>query len=498
MKRPIEIIYIPRKNGEELFSSKNGSFWYRIIIHSGKTMNKYSGSKEGKLDPYNNSVTGYYVGSVVKNKKQFKEDIRKYAYTMEVTFHKGKGAIYFEKEYNDLIDVKNNPEYFNEHNGGDRVPNTNMDKKINRLSEDITESQTNSNISWVGGVDGCFEKSESGCPFKTKLWTLKEINDCTRSWNSRSEIPGSVKSIAEKIDNTDGVSAKHAKPILIFLDFYLDFYDEGKPHLKGGGWHLVKACNKSIWVKDDTKLRVILIPKKIWSKFVDTKQTDSELKYRHITKICNMDNPEQEHITIPSDNYDIATDLINSYYADGRPIDHAANIKYVDNKVAHKNTRRAIFKMAQDRIDEANAISNGKELNDWDNNKVLNKLLKKKIKERNNIQNENCAAYGSSGNSIRNIEYAIEARMRIQWGNKCVFTSYITHPTIADEKAWASHQASIQTNINFWLSDKNEVALQKDKNFIKVTFNFIQAPLLRDKAPIDDPNKDTISQVVLP
>lgn len=494
MKRPKEIIYIPRKNGIELFSSKNGSFFYRIIFHSGKPMNKYSGSKEGELDPHDNSFTGYYVGSVVKNKEQFEDDLKKYDYTMEVTFHKRKDAIYFEKEYNDLHDVINNPEYFNEHNGGDRVPNTHMDKMINRLSEDITESQTNSNISWVGGVDGFFEETENECRFKTELWTLKKIGDCTRSWNYRSEIPGSVKSIAEKIDNTDGVSAKHAKPILVFEDFY----GEGKPHLKGGGWHFVKACNKSTWVSDDTELRVIIIPKKIWIKFVDTKQTDSELKHRHITKICNMDNPEQEHITIPSDNYDIATDLINSHRADGRPIEHAANIKYVDNKVAHKNTRRAIFKIAQDRIDEANAVSNGKELNDWDNNKVLNKLYKKRIKERNEKQKENCDGYGSGHNSIRNIEYSIAARMRTHWGNKCVFTSYINHPTIADEKTWADNQAKIQSNIDFWLDAKNEEALREDKNFIKVTFNFIQAPHLRDKAPIDDPDKDTISKVVLP
>jgi hypothetical protein len=465
----------------------------------------YSGSKEGELNPYNNRFTGYYVGSVVKNKKQFEDDLKKYDYTMEVTFHKGKGAIYFEKEYNDLIDAKNNPEYFNEHNGGDRVPNTNMEKKIDRFSEDITESESNSTMVWVGDESGYFEETESGCPFKTELWALKEINDCTRSWNPRSEIPGAVKSIAEKIDNKKGVSAKHAKPILIFLDFY----DEGKPHLKGGGWHLVKACKKSKWITDDTELRVLLIPKKIWSKFVDIKQTDSELKYRHITKICNMDNPEQEHITIPSNNYDIATDLVYSYYADGRPVNHAANIEYVDKKVAHKNTRRAIFKIAQDRIDEANALSNGKELNDWDNNKVLKKKLKDKLKERNKIKGEYCTTYGSSGNSIRNIEHNIKTNMRIHWSNrykngkikkhkKYCFTSYITHPTIADEATWASHQASIQTNINFWLSDKNEVALQKDKNFIKVTFNFIQAPLLRDKAPIDDPDKDTTSQVVLP
>lgn len=494
MKRPGEIIYIPRKNGEELFSSKNGSFWYRTIIHSGKTMHIYTGSKEGELNPYDNSFTGYYVGSVVTNKEQFVDDLKKYDYTMEVTFHKRKDAIYFEKEYNDLYDVINNPEYFNKHNGGDRVPNTNIDKKIHRLSEDITESQINSNISWVGGVDGCFEKTESGCPFKTELMTLKEINDYTRSWNPRAEIPGAVKSIAEKIDNTEGVSAKQAKPILIFEDFY----DEGKPHLKGGGWHLVKACNKSTGVTDDTELRVILIPEKTWSEFVDTKQTAWELKYRHITKICNMDNPEPEHITIPSDNYDIATDLINSYYADGRPIDHPANIKYVDNKVAHKNTRRAIFKLVQDRIDEKDAGKNGKELNDWDNNKVLKKLRKKRIKERNKIPNENCASYGSSGNSVRNIEYAIKTRMRTHWGNKCVFTSYINHPTYGDEKAWAGNQETIQGNIHFWLDAKNEEALRKDKNFIKVTFNFIQAPLERDKAPIDDPDKDTVSQVVLP
>ena len=494
MKRPKEIIYIPRKNGIELFSSKNGSFWYRIIIHSGKPMHIYTGSKEGELNPYDNSFTGYYVGSVVKNKKQFEEDIIKYDYTMEVTFHKAKEAIYFEKEYNDLHDVKNSLEYFNEHNGGDRVPNTNMDKKINRLSEDITESQDNSNISWVGGVDGFFEETVNVNPFKTVLWALKKINDCTRSWNYRSEIPGSVKSIAEKIDNTHGVSARNAKPILIFKDFY----GEGKPYLKGGGWHLVKACNKSKWVIDDTELRVILIPKKIWIKFVDTKQTDSELKYRHITKICNMDNPEQEHISVPSANYDIATDLINSYYADGRPIKHAANIEYVDNKVAHHKTREAIFKIAQDRIDEASALSNGKELNDWENDPVLKKKLKDKLKERNKKQKENCASYGSSGNSIRNIEYSLSTRMRTHWGNKCVFTSYIFHPSIADEKAWADNQAKIQSNIDFWLDAKNEEALREDKNFIKVTFNFIQAPHLRDKAPVDDPDKDTISEVVLP
>ena len=57
----------------ELFSSKNGSFWYRIIIHSGKPMHIYTGSKEGELNPYDNSFTGYYVGSIVKNKKQFEE-----------------------------------------------------------------------------------------------------------------------------------------------------------------------------------------------------------------------------------------------------------------------------------------------------------------------------------------------------------------------------------------------------------------------------------------
>ena len=170
----------------------------------------------------------------------------------------------------------------------------------------------------------------------------------------------------------------------------------------------------------------------------------------------------------------------------------------MDNKVAHHKTREAIFKIAQDRIDEASALSNGKELNDWENDPVLKKKLKDKLKERNKKQKENCASYGSSGNSIRNIEYSLSTRMRTHWGNKCVFTSYIFHPSIADEKAWADNQAKIQSNIDFWLDAKNEEALREDKNFIKVTFNFIQAPHLRDKAPVDDPDKDTISEVVLP
>lgn len=494
MKRPIKLIPIPRKNGKELFSSKNGSYWYRIIIHSGKPMHMYSGSKEGELERYHNSFTGYYVGSVVKNKEQYEDDLKKYDYTMEVTFYKGKDAIYFEKQYNDLHDVENNPEYFNEHNGGDRVPNTQIEKKIERFSEDITESQTNSNISWVGGVNGCFEEKENGCPFKTELWTLKKINEYTKSWNSRSEIPGSVASIKEKIDNKQGVSAKHAKPILIFLDFY----DEGKPHLKGGGWHLVKACNQSKWITDETELRVLPIPKKMWAPFIDTKQTVSELKYRHITKICNMDNPEQEHICVPSAKEDIATDLVNSYYADDRPIDHAANWEYVEKKVSHKNAIKAIFKQAQDRVDAENAISNGKELNDWENESRLKKMLKKRIQERNDTQKEDCAVYSSSANSIRNIEHSVQTRIRINWNKKCNFTSYITHPTIADEQAWAENQAKIQRNINFWLDAKNEKSSREDKNFIKVNHTFIQTPLLRDKAPVDDPDKDTLSEVVLP
>ncbi len=486
MKRP-NINFIPRppEYGNEVSESDAGSYWYLITIRNEKKMNKYSGAKMGKLDPYDNDITGYYHGSIVTNKGEYIGDIKKFPYTMEIMFHKDNEAFYYEKIYNESVDAKGSPEYFNAHNGGDKVKNTN-DKYLYDFSGNITKSQKNSNYNWDGDVSGSYQESKTLEKYKTTLMSYGDIKKYRR-WNTRATKQSHIDNIKHRIDSTGGVSARQAKPVIILEDF-----DGEGSHLRGSNWHFLTACGSAESITDDTQLRVLIIPKKDWINLVDKEQDTTGLKFRQITKLFNLDNPEQKEIFEPSGNYELVNDLVNSYYADKRSLDHPANLAYLDTKVSHPNTRAAIIRAAKEIISIDAEKVDGKVMNDWKNEP---ELIEKLNEKRTQVEEDGgvFGTFGSTSNNKRNIMYSVLDDVRTNYGKKYHFVYYITHASMSNQQEWSKHETDIRKFITFFTTHG------KFKNGKQIIVDFTQCPHLRSLSPITgNKNESAILEVVLP
>ena len=209
------------------------AYLYIVVFDHNKKMRYYIGYHVGKFD-------GTYKGSPKTNEVEFLRDMHKYTYkvyALEIGTH--EEMIYEEKVM--LDNVEENifkEELYNESRGGGKELK-NYNKVLDTLMDDLD----------VGNLPIVeVDKHE------VHSW---------RTWQVRfeEEIKGKVAKILAEMNQTDGKWILDKKPGLVLEDF------DGKGnHVRIGNYHTTEAGVKCKFIE---KLKVVFIPKKIWSKLDD-------------------------------------------------------------------------------------------------------------------------------------------------------------------------------------------------------------------------------------
>jgi hypothetical protein len=281
------------------------AYLYLIVFQHNKLMKYYLGWRKGLFD-------GTYKGSVTTHEEEFMSDLGKYDYKIyAIAQGTTKKMIFMENiMLNNL--KKNNPqpkdypilpsgdwkEFYNEATGGGAE---------------------------LKGGGTTVEDIQNGIE-QGKFRTEKVNKNIIKSWKPyqvrfQHIIPGHTADIKAQLKETDGkwlneINEETGKPNFRGVIVFEDHEGKGK-HLRVGARHTITAsCSKDL--KQIKELKVIYIPKSLWSKLDRSDKTE----------IGQWDNPQRIKLDISTEHEESINFIYDSCLEKGiDPYDYTFEFK---------------------------------------------------------------------------------------------------------------------------------------------------------------------------
>jgi hypothetical protein len=276
---------------------------------------KYAGIHKGEIDDH------YWNSSECPEFKKVYSNVKsnlKLSFFMYGDYEEMKTK---EHELLTSVDAKNNPEWYNKHNGSPGKQKLRMDK-CKDLAGRINSGEFN-----VVDKNGDYIKEP-----KEEVYDLHRIQ-------AREEliIPELVKKIRERINDVHG-STDECTPILIYEDRLGDGVD-----VLGDGNNTIEAA---YYEKSASEVPVARVPK----------EEHEHLSNLELDTIGGLLNPEPKIVKEPTKPADAAKHIVKVSVKNGLEYDCEENYDYMD-EIGFTNAQiKRALKLAKDEIDKQNLL----------------------------------------------------------------------------------------------------------------------------------------------